>query len=709
MNMKIFLSATILFIFILPLAGRSQNKSNELPDSNPFKYASTLPYYAPAFNKIKDADYKPGMEAGIQEQLAEIKAIANNPQPPNFENTMVAMEKCGDLLRRVSAVFSMVAGANTNPVLQQVRQEMAPKLSVLKDAVYLNPKLFKRVETLYNNRTKLKLGAEAQKLIEKSYQQFVLAGAKVPDADKETLQKLNTEEAILTAKFANMLLNASKAAAVVIDDVKELEGLSQREIDAFAQNAKNRGLTGKWLIPLENTTQQSVLQSLKSRTTRQKVFEAAWNRAERNDSNDTRGVLSRLASIRAQKAKIMGFKNYAAWRLVDGMAKTPEVVDEFFAKLVPSVAEKAKQESAEIQALIDQQNGGFTLEPWDWNYYAEQVRKAKYDLNENEIKPYFEMNRVLENGVFYAARQLYGISFKERKDIPVYQEDVKVYEVFDQDGKSMALFYCDYFKRDNKGPGAWCGAVISQSKLLGTKPTVYNVCNFPKPAPGQPALLSFDNVKTMYHEFGHALHAMFRNLTYPSLGGTARDFVEFPSQFNEHWALDPKVLKHYAVHYQTGETIPQTLIDKIKKAGSFNAGYDISEAIEASLLDMQWHKLAPGSEIKDVDAFEKAALMKTGLYLPQVPPRYRSSYFAHIFSDGYAAGYYSYQWTKMLSEDAYDWFQQHGGLTRANGQRFRDLVLSRGSSIEYSIMYKNFTGRAPDIKPLQKALGLPVK
>jgi peptidyl-dipeptidase Dcp len=709
MNMKKFLSVTIFFICILPLSGASQNKNNGLPDSNPFKYASKLSYSAPAFNKIKDADYKPAMEAGIQEQLAEIEAIANNPQPPNFENTMVAMEKCGALLRRVSAVFSMVAGANTNPFLQQVRQEMAPKLSGLKDAVYLNAKLFKRVETLYNNRSKLNLGAEAQKLIEHKYQQFVLAGAKVKDADKETLKKLNTEEATLTAKFSNMLLNASKAGAVIIDDVKELEGLSQGEIDAFAQNAKNSGLAGKWLISLENTTQQPVLQSLKSRPTRHKVFEAAWNRAERNDSNDTRVVISRLASIRAQKAKIMGFKNYAAWRLVDCMAKSPEEVDQFFSKLIPSVAEKAKQESAEIQSLIDKQNGGFTLEPWDWNFYAEQVRKARYDLNENEIKPYFEMNKVLEKGLFYAAGQLYGISFKERKDIPVYQEDVKVYEVFDLDGKSMALFYCDYFKRDNKGPGAWCGTVVSQSKLLGTRPTVYNVCNFPKPATGQPALLSFDNVRTMFHEFGHALHAMFCNLTYPGLGGTARDFVEFPSQFNEHWALDPKVLKHYAVHYQTGEPIPQTLIDKIKKAGSFNAGYDISEAIEASLLDMQWHKLEPGSEIKDVDAFEKAALMKTGLYLPQVPPRYRSSYFSHIFSSGYAAGYYSYQWTKMLSEDAYDWFEQHGGLTRANGQRFRNLILSRGSSIDYSSMYKNFTGRAPDIKPLQKALGLPVK
>ena len=706
--MKSFISAILFFILVSPLVSNGQNKSNDLPDSNPFKYASTLPYRAPAFDKIKDADYKPAIEAGIKEQLTEIENIANNPAPPTFENTIIAMEKSGDLLQRVSAVFSMVAGANTNNFLQQVRQEMAPKFSALRDAVNLNPKLFKRIETLYNNRSASKLDTEAKKLIENYYQQFVLAGARVADADKEKLKQLNTEEATLTTRFANMIINAGKAGAVIINDVSELAGLPQSDIDAFAQNAKARGLTGKWVIPLQNTTQQPALQSLSVRATRQKLFEASWNRAERNDSNDTRQVVLRLAEIRASKARLMGFKNYAEWKLMDRMAKTPEAVDKFFAQVVPSVAAKAKQEAATIQALIDKQHGGFKVEPWDWDYYSEQVRKEKYDLDDNETKPYFEISKVLENGVFYAANQLYGITFKERKDIPVYQEDVRVFEVFDKDQRSMALFYCDYYKRDNKNGGAWCSSVVSQSKLLGTKPTVYNVCNFTKPAPGQPALISFSNVTTMFHEFGHALHAMFKNLTYPSLAGNiARDFVEFPSQFNEHWALDPKILKHYAVHYKTGEPIPQKLIDKIKKAGDFNSGYATSEAMEGSLLDMQWHKLAPGSTVKDVDQFEKDALLTTGLYLPQVPPRYRSTYFSHIFSGGYAAGYYSYQWTKMIAEDAFAWFEKNGGLTRANGQRFRDMVLSRGSSLDYNTMYKNFTGSAPEIKPYQKALGLP--
>ncbi|MDB5223251.1 MAG: peptidyl-dipeptidase Dcp [Chitinophagaceae bacterium] len=706
--MKTFISAILFFILVSPLVSNSQNTGNDLPNSNPFKYVSTLPYRAPVFDKIKDADYKPAIEEGIKQQLAEIENIANNPAPPTFENTIIAMEKSGELLQRVSAVFGMVAGANTNSFLQQVRQQMAPKLSALRDAVNLNPKLFKRIETLYNNRSTLKLDAEGKKLIENYYQQFVLAGARVADADKETLKKLNTEEATLTTRFANMIINAGKAGAVIINDVSELAGLPQSDIDAFAQNAKARGLTGKWVIPLQNTTQQPALQSLSVRATRQKLFEASWNRAEHNDSNDTRQVVSRLAEIRALKAKIMGFKNYAKWKLMDRMAQSPEVVDKFFAKVVPSVAAKTKQEAADIQALIDKQHGGFKLEPWDWDYYSEQVRKEKYDLDDNETKPYFEISKVLENGVFYAANQLYGITFKERKDIPVYQEDVRVFEVFDKDQRSMALFYCDYFKRDNKNGGAWCSSIVSQSKLLGTKPTVYNVCNFTKPAPGQPTLISFTNVITMFHEFGHALHAMFTNLTYPSLAGNvARDFVEFPSQFNEHWALDPIILKHYAVHYKTGEPIPQKLIDKIKKAGDFNSGYATTEAMAGSLLDMQWHKLAPSSMVKDVDQFEKDALLTTGLYLPQAPPRYRSTYFSHIWAGGYAAGYYSYQWTKMISEDAYAWFEKNGGLTRANGQRFRDMVLSRGSSLDYNTMYKSFTGSAPDIKAYQKALGLP--
>lgn len=707
--MKRFIPLLLAF-FSYPFLSTAQQKSNDLPETNPFKYPSTLPYQAPAFNKFKDTDYKPAIEAGIEEQLAEIEKIAGNPAAPTFENTLVAMEKTGRLLRRASSAFGSVSSANTNPTLQKIRQEIAPQLAALSDAIYLDDKLFRRVENLYNKRSTLKLGAEGKKLIENTYKQFILAGARVAESDKEKLKQLNSEEATLTTRFANMIVNGGKAAALVISDVSELAGLPQNELDAFAQNAKARGYAGKWLIPIQNTTQQPSLQSLTVRATRQKLFEASWNRNERNDSNDTRKIIARIVEIRAAKAKLLGFNNYAEWRLQDRMANTTQAVDNFYAKVVPSVATKAKQEAAEIQTLIDKQKGGFTLQAWDWNFYSEQVRKAKYDLDDNEIKPYFEINRVLEKGVFYAANLLYGISFKERKDIPVYQEDVRVFEVFDKNNKPLALWYCDYFKRDNKNGGAWNSAMVPQSKLLGTKPVIINVCNFTKPAPGQPALISYDNVTTMFHEFGHALHGMFANLTYPSLvGGVARDFVEFPSQFNEHWVLYPKILKNYAVHYQTGKTIPQQLIDKIKSAGTFNVGYETAEAMEGSLLDLQWHKLAPGTSIPDVVKFEKDALQASGLDLPQVPPRYRSSYFSHIFSGGYAAGYYSYQWTKMLSEDAYAWFEQHGGLTKANGQRFRDMVLSRGSSMDYNTMYKNFSGRAPDIKPYQKALGLPYK
>jgi peptidyl-dipeptidase Dcp len=417
-----------------------------------------------------------------------------------------------------------------------------------------------------------------------------------------------------------------------------------------------------------------------------------------------------LAAIRTEKAKLMGFPNYAAWKLQDQMAQTPEAVNKFFAELVPAATAKAKQEAAEIQALIDQQKGGFELQPWDWNFYSEQVRKAKYNLDDNELKPYFELNKVLHDGVFFAANQLYGLTFKERRDLPVWQQDVRVFEVFDKDGKSFALFYCDYFKRDNKSGGAWMGNLVDQSSLLGTKPVVFNVCNFTKPAPGQPALLSFDDVTTMFHEFGHALHGLFANQKYLTLSGTnvARDYVEFPSQFNEHWALYPTVLKNYAMHYKTGQTIPQSLIDKIKNASSFNEGYDLTELLAAASLDMQWHKIPPDSVVQDVDSFEKAALRATGLDLPQVPPRYRSTYFLHIWSNGYAAGYYAYLWTKMLEEDAYSWFDENGGLTSKNGQRFRDMILSRGNTDDYGKMFRDFRGHDPDIKPMEKALGLPV-
>lgn len=687
------------------------NVNGSLPPSNPFFTESSLPYHAPPFDKIKDTDFKPALEEGIKEQLAEIEKIADNSAAPTFENTLVAMEKSGQLLTRVNNVFNVLTGANTNSELQKIQEEVAPKLAANQDAIYLNSKLFKRIETIYNNRIKLKTDDESNRLIEYTYQQFLLAGAKLSDADKTNLKRLNEEEASLSAKFTNQLLAAAKAGALVVSDSSELAGLSKADFDAYAQKARTNKLAGKWLIPLQNTTQQPALQSLSNRTTRQRLFDASWNRAEKKDSNDTRNTIARMAQIRIEKAKLLGFPNYASWKLQDQMAKTPVAVESFFARLVPSATAKARGEAAEIQVLIDKQNGGFKLQPWDWNYYAEQVRKEKYNLDENEIKPYFELNKVLENGVFYAANQLYGLTFKERHDIPVYQKDVRVFEVFDKDNSSFALFYCDYYKRDNKSGGAWMSNMVNQSKLLGTKPVIYNVCNFTEPAPGQPALISFDDVTTMFHEFGHALHGLFANQQYPSLSGTnvARDFVEFPSQFNEHWALDPAVFTKYAVHYKTGQLMPEALVEKIKKAASFNQGYKLTELLAAAALDMQWHTLTNADSLQDVDKFETAALQKTHLDLPEVPTRYRSSYFLHIWGNGYGAGYYAYLWTKMLEEDAYSWFSEHGGLSRANGQRFRDMILSRGNTEEYGKMFRDFRGHDPNIEPMQKALGLPLK
>ncbi|WP_276345547.1 peptidyl-dipeptidase Dcp [Daejeonella sp. JGW-45] len=686
----------------------AQTVSGGLDKSNPFYQVSSLPFHAPAFDKIKNSDFKPAIEEGIRQQMTEIRRIADNPAAPTFQNTLVEMEKSGRLLSRAGAVLNLLTGAYTNPELQKVQQEMAPKLSANNDAIYLNTKLFKRVEAIYNQRHKLKLDPESARLIEYYHQNFVAAGAKLSEADKEILRKLNQEEATLRTKFGSQLLAGTRAGALIVNTKEELEGLSDAAIEVAAGNAKAAGHEGKYAITLQNTTQQPELTFLRNRATRQKLFEASWNRTEKDDANDTRAIIARLAQIRAQKARMIGFPSFAAWKLQNQMAKTPETVEKFLAQLVPAATAKAREEAAEIQKLIDQQNGGFKLEAWDWNFYSEQLRKMKFDIDENEIKPYLEIDNVLQKGVFYAANLLYGLTFKERKDLPVYQEDVRVFDVFDKDGKQMALFYADYYKRDNKRGGAWMSNLVGQSRLFGTRPVIYNVCNFTKPAPGQPALISYSDMRTMFHEFGHALHGLFADQQYPSLSGTAtaRDFVEFPSQVNENWALDPKVINNYALHYKTGEVMPQALIDKIKKAGTFNQGHAFTEVLAAHNLDLQWHSLKPGLSLQDVNTFEAEALRKTGLDFPQVPPRYRSSYFNHIWNSGYSAGYYAYSWTEMLADDAYSWFVENGGLTRANGQRFRDMVLSRGNTIELGKMYRDFRGHDPDIKPMLKSRGL---
>jgi peptidyl-dipeptidase Dcp len=685
----------------------AERPDNQFGPSNPFYTESSLPFHAPPFDKIKDTDYQPAIDAGMTQQLAEVRAIAANPAAPTFENTFVPLEKSGRLLDRALQAFDGVTGANTNPYLQGVKSTLAPQLAAHRDAIFLNEKLFARIAAIYAKRDAGAYDAEQKRLIEVTYDAFVHAGAALSAADKERLRKLNSEESTLADSFSKKLLAANTAGAYSTVSSDALAGLSEAQLAAAAQAAQGRHSQG-YVVPLQNTTQQPLLGSLTTRATRNAIFDKGWNRTEHGDANDTRSVVSRLAQLRAQRAALLGFADHAAWRLSDQMAKTPQNALDFLNALVPLATARAAREGQDIQAVIDAQHGGFMLEAWDWDFYAEQVRKAKYDLDEAEVKPYFELNNVLENGVFYAANQLYGITFKERKDIPVYQADVRVFDVIDADGKPLALFYCDYFKRDNKNGGAWMSNFVGQSKLLGTRPVIYNVGNLPKPAPGQPALISFDDVVTMFHEFGHALHGMFADTEYPSISGTAtaRDFVEFPSQFNEHWASYPAIFEHYARHYKTGAVMPPELAAKIKQAETFNKGYDMTELIAAAELDMQWHMLSASTPPQDPDRFEQLALDKAHIALRAVPPRYRSSYFQHIWAGDYSAGYYAYLWTEMLADDAFQWFDENGGLTRANGDRFRQMVLSRGNTEDLATLYASWRGRPPKVDAMLKARGL---
>ena len=679
-----------------------------LSTNNPFSTASTLPFQAPPFDRIRAADYQPAMEEGMRQQIAEIEAIANQSSEPTFDNTIVPMERSGALLTRSSKVFFALTSANTDSTLQRIQEQEAPKLAAHTDAIYLNDKLFQRVKTIYDKRVSLGFTPEQKFLVEQYRRNFIRAGAQLSEADKTRLRALNQEEAKLSTDFQNKLLAATKAGALVLDDAAQLDGLSEGEIAAAAEAAKQRGLTGKWVIPLQNTTQHPAQASLKNRAVRERLFLASTQRTEHGDSSDTRAIVQRLAQLRADRAKLLGYPTYSAYALDNQMSKTPEAAVKLLTDLVPPSIAKAKSEAAQMQALIDQQKGGFKLAPWDWQYYSERVRKAQYDLDESQLKPYFELDRVLKDGVFFAANKLYGLTFKERKDIPVYHPDVRVFDVIDADGKQLAIFYADYFKRDEKSGGAWEDTFVDQSGLIGTKAAVFNVANFTKPAPGQPALLTFSDVTTMFHEFGHALHAMFSNVQYPTLAGTnvPRDFVEFPSQFNEHWALDPIVFANYAKNYQTGAPMPQALVDKIKKAHTFNQGFATTEYLAASLLDIAWHTMPVGSPPPDVDAFETAALKRFNIDMYEVPPRYRTTYFAHVWSGGYASSYYAYLWSEVIDDDAYAWFKENGGLTRANGQRFRDMILSRGGTQDVGALYHAFRGREPSVEPLLEERGL---
>ncbi len=695
---KIMITSLVIVVLI---SCKTEVKDNKKTPENPLLQESTLPYGAPDFTKIKNEHFEPAFEKAMQEQSETIEKIVGNTEKPSFENTVLALEKSQKKLDDIGNIFYALTSANTNEVLKKVQKNLAPKLAAHKDKIYLNTALFKKVKAVYEQLGELKLDAESKKLVENYYTDFVIAGADLSKEKKEQLKKINAKLATLSTQFNQVLLEANNAGAVYLTD-EEMKGVSESVKKSKKEN-------DKYKIALLNTTQQPLLQSLTNRDVRKKLFESSIHRADGKGHN-TEDILLEMVLLRAQKADILGFPDYATWSMQKTMAKTPKAVNKMYSGVVKPAVKKAKEEAKTIQKMITAKGGKFTLEPYDWNLYAEEVRKKKYNLDESEIKPYFNLKTVLEKGVFYAAEKLYGITFKERKDIPIYHSDVLVYELFNEDGSKLGLFYGDYFARDSKKGGAWMSNFVTQSKMYGKKPVIFNVCNYTKPAKGEPALLTYDEVTTLFHEFGHALHGFFANQQYPSLSGTsvARDFVEFPSQFNENWVLYPEVLKNYAVHYKTGKVIPQALIDKIKKAGTFNQGYAFTELLAAGNLDMQWHTIPAGTEFEkfEVADFERDALKKTGLLVKEVPPRYRSTYFSHIFGGGYAAGYYSYLWTEMLAHDAYDWFEENNGLNRKNGQRFREMILSQGNTKNYKEMYKAFRGSEPKMEPLLKARGL---
>ncbi|WP_449542580.1 peptidyl-dipeptidase Dcp [Enterobacter ludwigii] len=672
--------------------------------TNPFFESSLLPYQAPRFDEINDGHYRPAFDEAIRQKRAEIDAIVAQTAAPDFNNTVLALEKSGAMLSRVSSVFFAMTSAHTNDDLQALEEQISTELAALANDIWLNDTLFSRVESVWQDCAAL--DAESRRLAEETYQHFVLAGARLNDAEKAELKALNTEAATLTSQFNQRLLAATKAGGLVVDYAHQLDGLSPDEIATAAHAAAEKGLNDRWLIPLLNTTQQPALSALRDRQTRENLFNAGWTRTQKGDENDTRALILRLTALRARQAKLLGFEDYASWSIADQMAKTPAAALAFMRGIVPAARTRATLEQADIQKVIDDEQGGFAVQAWDWAFYAERVRQAKYALDESQIKPYFALNTVLQDGVFWAASQLFGLRFVERFDIPVYHPDVRVWEIFDHTGEGMALFYGDFFARESKAGGAWMGNFVEQSYEFASRPVIYNVCNYQKPANGQTALISWDDVVTLFHEFGHTLHGLFASQRYASLSGTntPRDFVEFPSQINEHWASHPQVFAHYARHYQTGEPMPEALRDKMLNATQFNKGYDMTELLSAALLDMNWHGIS--EPVDDVDAFEAAALHKEGLDLPAVPPRYRSSYFAHIFGGGYAAGYYAYLWTQMLADDGYQWFVEQGGLTRENGQKFREAILSRGNSTDLAELYRNWRGHDPQIEPMLENRGL---
>ena len=680
-----------------------------MPTVNPLLTESTLPFHYPPFDKIKDEDYAPAFAKGMADRLKEVADIADNPAAPTFENTIVALERSGLLLARLDRIFGNLAGANTNPAIQQIESDISPKEAANADEVFLNPKLFARIQGLYDQRDKLGLDAEDKYLLERYEKDFVRAGAKLSDADKTKLKAFNAELAGLETRFSQDVLKEKNADSVIVSDRAELAGMSEAEIGVAASAATAEKKEGKFAIRLLNTTNQPGLSYLQNRGLRQRLMETSLARNSHGGPFDDTATIARIAELRAERAVLLGYPNHAAYQLDDQTIGSVGAVNKLLADSAGPAVVNAKKEGADIQSAIDEEKGGFKLASWDWDLYAEKVRKAKYDFDESQIRPYFELNHVLIDGVFFAANKFYGITFKERHDLPVYQPDVRVFEVSDKDGSPLALILIDYYARPSKRGGAWMNEYVTQSSLLGDKPVVANHLNIPKPPPGEPTLLTSDEVRTAFHEFGHALHGMFSNVKYPRFAGTnvPRDFVEFPSQFNEMWAVYPEVVKNFAKHYQTGEVIPQALMDKMLRAGKFNQGFMTTEYLAAALLDQSWHQLSPGQvpPASDVLGFEAAALRKAGVDYPPVPPRYRSPYFSHSWGD-YSAGYYSYFWSEVLAADCTKWVLDHGGLTRANGDRYRNLIISRGGSADVMGYFREFTGGAPDVEPLLKKRGL---
>ncbi|PYK12698.1 MAG: dipeptidyl carboxypeptidase II [Verrucomicrobia bacterium] len=675
---------------------------------NPLLSESSLPYHIPPFDKIKDEHFEPAIEAGMREELKEVEGVANDSEKPTFDNTIVALEHTGRLLDRAERTFSNLNACNTNPTLQKIETEIAPQLSAHRDAIHLNGKLFARIQELYDNRDNLGLDPESAYLLERYYKDFVRAGAKLSDTDKEKLKKINTELATLQTQFEQNVLKEKNASSVVVDRKEDLAGLSDNQMASVTAAAKAEHKDGKFVIQMQNTTGQPLLGSLQNRQLRERIMQTSLARNSHGGEFDTRNIVTRTAQLRAEKAKLLGYANWAAYQLEDQTAHDVPTVNKLLSDLAPPAVANAKREATDMQKIVDQEKGGFQIASWDWPFYSEKVRKARYAFDESELRPYYELNHVILDGVFFAAGKLYGLTFKERHDIPVYQPDVRVFEVYDRDGKPLALFLGDYYARPSKRGGAWMNAYVQQSDLFGTKPVVANHLNIPKPPPGEPTLLTHDEVRTAFHEFGHALHGMFSNVKYPRFSGTSvpRDFVEYPSQVNEMWATWPEVLKNYAKHYKTGEPIPQALLDKVIAAEKFNQGYKTTEYLSASLLDQAWHQLNPSDVPQDAVAFEAEALHKAGVDFSPVPPRYRSFYFSHAFAGGYSAGYYSYLWSEVLDADTVEWFKEHGGLKRENGDRFRAMLLSRGGSADALGLFKNFVGRDPYIEPLLRRRGL---